>query len=124
MRQVDFARHLRRNPTDAERALWRQLRLRQLNGHKFRRQYAIKDFIIDFVCVERKLAVELDGSQHAMQSDYDIARTSVLEAQGYRVLRFWNNELFEGMESVLEVILAALEEPPSRPSPWQGEGGT
>ena len=83
--------------------------MRQMNGHKFRRQYAIKDFIIDFVCIERKLAVELDGSQHAMQSEYDAARTGTLEAQGYRVLRFWNNEVFEEMESVLEVILAALE---------------
>jgi very-short-patch-repair endonuclease len=117
MSQLDFARHLRQNPTDAERALWCHLRMRQLSGHKFRRQYAIQNFIIDFVCIERRLAIELDGSQHFSQSDYDAARTGILEAQGYRVLRFWNNELFENMEGVLEVILAALEENKDNPHP-------
>lgn len=92
--------------------------MRQLNGHKFRRQYGIKEFIVDFVCIERKLAVELDGSQHSVQSEYDAARTAALGEQGYRVVRFWNNEIFEYMEGVLEVIFAALdEETPSPPSP-------
>ena len=118
--QRDFARHLRSNLTDAERALWRHLRQRQLNNHKFRRQHAVGEYIVDFACVERKLAVELDGSQHMKMTSYDTTRTSALEAQGYRVLRFWNNDVFANMNGILEVILAALEAgpgPPSRPSP-------
>ena len=114
--QGDFARQLRGNPTDAERTLWRQLRLRQLNGHKFRRQHAVGAYIVDFACVERKLAVELDGSQHAKMINYDATRTIALEAQGYRVLRFWNNDVFGNMNGILTVILAALEAThPSQP---------
>lgn len=121
--QRDFARQLRGNPTDAERALWRHLRHRQLHGQKFRRQHAVGEYIVDFACVERKLAVELDGSQHAENAVYDATRTSALEEEGYRVLRFWNNDVFGNMNGILTVILAALEDsPPSQPSPCEGEG--
>ena len=108
--QRDFARQLRSNATDAERAMWRQLRQRQLNGHKFRRQHAVGEYIVDFACVERKLAVELDGSQHMTNTSYDTTRTNALEEQGYRVLRFWNNDVFGNMDGILTIILAALED--------------
>ncbi len=116
--QRDFARQLRSNLTDSERLLWRHVRLRQLHGHKFRRQYVVSGYIVDFACVERKLVVEVDGGQHAERRAYDTDRTARIEAQGFHVLRFWNNEVLGNIEGVLEVILAALEErPPSRPSP-------
>jgi very-short-patch-repair endonuclease len=83
------ARDLRNNTTDAERALWRVLRGRQLQGFRFRRQVPIGGFIADFVCPQAKLIIELDGGQHAERSEYDAARTSRLEAMGYRVLRYW-----------------------------------
>lgn len=105
----DFARQLRAKATDAERILWRQLRHRQLNGHKFRRQHVVGTYIVDFACVERRLAVEVDGGQHAQMTAYDAVRTKALEEQGYRVLRFWDNDVFGNMEGILAVILAALE---------------
>ena len=105
----DFVRHLRGNPTDAERLLWRHLRLRQMQGYKFRRQHPVDDYIVDFACVERKLAIELDGGQHAEKKDYDIHRTNILKAHGYQVLRFWNIDLFTNLEEVLTKILAPLE---------------
>lgn len=115
--QLKNARHLRKNLTDAEQHLWRHLRLRQIEEHKFRRQHPIGNYIADFVCIERKLIVEVDGGQHAEQLDYDAARTAWLEAQGYRVLRFWNNEVLQNIEGVVTVIRAALGkdtvEPPS-----------
>ncbi|HEV2538983.1 MAG TPA: endonuclease domain-containing protein [Frateuria sp.] len=116
---VDRARGLRLGMTDAEQALWYRLRNRQLDGCKFRRQHEIDRYVVDFVCTERMLVVELDGSQHLAQEDYDQARTSYLESKGYRVLRFWNNDLLTNIESVLEVLVEALASPiPSpRPSP-------
>jgi len=111
------ARHLRKNLTDAEQQLWRHLRLRQIDAHKFRRQHPIGNYIADFVCIERKLIVEVDGGQHADQLGYDAARTAWLEAAGYRVLRFWNNEVLENIEGVVERVREALvmdaAEPPS-----------
>lgn len=122
--QREFVRHLRGNPTDAERKLWRFLRMRQMNGNKFRRQHAVGEYIVDFACVERKLAVELDGSQHAEKPGYDANRTKFLEAHGYCVLRFWNNDVFVNLNGVLTVILAALEGPlhPHPGLPPEGEG--
>ena len=110
--QRDFARYLRSNSTDAERAVWQRLRQRQINSHKFRRQHAVGKYIVDFVCVECKLVVELDGGQHAEKTSYDTNRTITLEAQGYRVLRFWNNDVFGNMDGILTTILAALEATP------------
>ena len=118
-------RWLRNAPTDAEHRLWQRLRGRQIEDCKFRRQHPYGDFILDFVCLERQTVVELDGSQHAESSDRDAARTLALEAAGFRVLRFWNNEVFENIEGVLEAIRQCLESPatPSPPNPpLEGEG--
>ena len=109
--------------TDAERRLWQQLRARQLGGFKFRRQQPVGPFIADFVCVERMLVVELDGSQH-LDSGSDRRRDAWFAREGYRVLRFWNNEALGRTGVVLEVILAALASggPHPSPPPQAGEG--
>ena len=122
--KVEFARTLRRGMTDAEQRLWKHLRLRNINGFKFRRQHDIGQFIVDFVCIEKRLVVEIDGGQHADAEAYDSARTQYLEGEGFQVLRFWNNEVLEKTNDVLEVIWKALHggQPPSQPSPWKGEG--
>ena len=88
----DFARGLRRRQTDAERRLWARLRDRRLLGAKFARQVPIGSYVVDFCCRERKLIVELDGGQHAAHADHDAGRTAFLQALGYRVLRFWDND--------------------------------
>jgi very-short-patch-repair endonuclease len=121
---VDRARGLRLGMTDAEQALWYRLRNRQLEGCKFRRQHPIDRYVVDFVCTERWLVVELDGGQHFDQQDYDDARTRYLQTNGYRVLRFWNNDVLTNIESVLEVVMECLASPgPSpQPSPRRGEG--
>ncbi|TCT21617.1 endonuclease domain-containing protein [Thermomonas haemolytica] len=93
---------MRRAATDAERVLWRRLRAGQLDGLKFRRQHPIPPYIADFCCVELKLVVELDGGQHA--ADADVVRTRRLEAQGWNVLRFWDNAVLSNVESVVEAI--------------------
>lgn len=103
-----FARQLRRQMTEAEASLWHHLRNRMLMGCKFRRQHPIGPYIVDFACIERKLVIELDGSQHA-DSVSDSARTNWIQANGYRVLRFWNNEALRQQQVVLAVILEALE---------------
>lgn len=95
--------------TDAEASLWHHLRNRALMGCKFRRQHPVGPYIVDFVCVERKLAVELDGGQHADDSGEE-SRTRCVQANGYRVLRFWNNDALLRQQVVLAVILEALEE--------------
>ena len=109
MRQ-STARKLRKHPTDAERLLWRHLRLRQLGGYKFRRQQPLGPYIIDFVCLEQRLCVEVDGGQHAEQAEGDAQRTAWLEAEGFRVLRFWNTEVLQETVAVKEVIRAALDD--------------
>ncbi|EIM00488.1 endonuclease domain-containing protein [Rhodanobacter denitrificans] len=121
---VDRARGLRQAMTDAEQKLWFHLRNRKLNGHKFRRQHEIDHYIVDFVCSEAMLIVELDGGQHAEQVGYDERRTRYLQAKGYRVLRFWNNEALMNIESVLGVILEVVASPAPHPSPLPaGERG-
>jgi very-short-patch-repair endonuclease len=114
-RLQSFSKQLRRNETDAERKLWSLLRSRQLDGYKFRRQEVIGPFIVDFCCFDRRLVVELDGGQHAEQIEEDAQRTSELNRRGFRVLRFWDDEVLQKTESVLEVILRALKEPPPSP---------
>ena len=104
----EFARNLRANSTDAERRLWANLRGRRLAGFKFRRQQPLGPYIVDFVCVERKLIVEADGGQHGDRRQYDDARSEYLERGGYRVLRFWNNDILLQTDAVLEVILKGL----------------
>ena len=103
------ARVLRKNLTDAEQRLWTILRRRQVAGVKFRRQQPIGEFIVDFVCFERRVIVEVDGGQHAEQFHYDDARTRWLEDRGYRVLRFWNNDVLANTEAVAQVIFDAVE---------------
>ena len=100
--------------TDAERRLWSLLRNRQLDGHKFRRQHPIGTFVADFVCIEHRLIVELDGGQHA-DSAYDARRTTWLEGQGWRVIRFWNNDFLTATEGALEVTRQALTDVPHPP---------
>lgn len=122
---VDQARGLRRVMTDAEQRLWRHLRNRQMLGWKFRRQHEISYYIVDFVCTEAMLIIELDGGQHADQMVYDERRTQQLQAMGYRVLRFWNNDALVNIESVLTVILDALASPAPHPNPLPaGERGS
>lgn len=98
---------MRREPTEAEKALWRALKSRQLSAYKFRRQHPINRYIVDFVCLESMLVVELDGGQHATQQRRDEVRTRALEALGYRVLRFWDNDVLANTEGVLTRIIEA-----------------
>jgi len=106
-----FARTLRKDPTPPERALWQRLRRRQLAGFKFRRQHSVGPYICDFACLEASVVVELDGSQHVEQSNYDTRRDAFLRARGFRVLRFWNNDVLVRTEVVLETIYEALRRP-------------
>jgi len=102
------ARALRRNPTEAERRLWSRLRHGQLDGFRFRRQVPLGPYIADFACLSARLIVEVDGGQHASRSEQDGRRTTWLESSGFRVVRFWNHEVFTT--------------PPPQPSPTRGEG--
>jgi very-short-patch-repair endonuclease len=101
-------RQLRKNPTEAERALWKHLRLRQIGGCKFRRQQPIGKYIVDFVCLEKRLVIEVDGGQHSEQVSYDMERDAWLEKQGFRILRFWDNQVLKETDSVKEMIIGAL----------------
>lgn len=115
------ARALRKNPTDAERALWNGLRFWQIGGHKFRRQQPIGDYIVDFVCLEKKIIIEVDGGQHAEQEEYDGARDAWLRDKGYSVLRFWNNDVLHNLDGVKDSISQALGTTPFlSPSPQGG----
>jgi len=104
-----WARELRKAPTAAERSLWKHLRLRQLDGYKFRRQQSIGLYIVDFVCFEKRLIIEVDGGQHSQQMVHDSERTAWLADQGFGVLRFWNNEVLDTPEAVKAAILEALK---------------
>lgn len=120
------SRRLRRQQTEAETRLWSRLRAKRLHGLKFRRQVPIGNYIADFVCPGAKLVVEVDGSQHADDSGYDARRTEFLEREGYRVLRFWNNEVLAETDSVIEKIAAVatapLPGPAGRSLSPEGEG--
>ena len=105
---VERARALRISQTEAEAKLWRALRNRQLDGFKFRRQVPIDRYIADFACVDAKLVVELDGGQHTEAVEYDAERTKVLQACGFEVLRFWNGELADNFDGVMETIRRSL----------------
>ncbi len=106
------ARKLRVDQTEAEARLWLKLRGRRLVDAKFRRQTPIGHYIVDFMCFEAKLIVELDGGQHAVNSVADDERTAWLEGQGFRVLRFWNNDVLDNIEGVVERILMGLSGEP------------
>jgi very-short-patch-repair endonuclease len=103
-------RTLRNEMTDAERALWAALRGRQFSGLKFRRQHPFGDFILDFVCLAHKLVIEVDGSQHDKSKEYDDLRTKRLGTAGFRVLRFWNNDVLQEIEAVKERIWQVVQD--------------
>jgi very-short-patch-repair endonuclease len=98
------AGELRKNQTEAEAKLWSHLRAHRMAEVQFRRQHAIGNYVVDFCSPRRKLIIELDGSQHLDQADYDATRTEYLQERGYRVLRFWNHDITKNMEDVLNVI--------------------
>jgi very-short-patch-repair endonuclease len=106
---ISNARRMRHEPTDAESKFWSAVRGRRFAGYKFRRQYPVGRYIADFVCLEHHLIIELDGEQHGLQETYDAERTTFLEAQGFRVLRYPNDEFLKHPNDILDGILLALE---------------
>ena len=108
---VPVARKLRKRLTDAERRIWSRLRLRQLDGLKFRRQAPLGPYVVDFVCFEQKLIVEVDGSQHAVVTRQERERAAWLESQGFRIVRIWNNDALQNTDGVVEHILRCLALP-------------
>ena len=114
-----FARNMRAAPTDAEAILWRQLRAHRFAGFKFKRQQPIGNYIVDFVCFEAKVIIEVDGGQHN-GSDADMERDAWLESQGFLVLRFWNNDVLRNLDGVLARILEVVVPSPSVPPPPGG----
>ena len=117
IRSGKLQRTLRDNMSEAEQALWHHLRGRQIHGLKFRRQHPSGDYILDLVCLENKLVIEEDGGQHGEQARYDENRTQILQAAGFCVLRFWNNEVLKEIESVKEKIWLAVQEVRPHPPP-------
>lgn len=115
------AKTLRANQTEAERRLWYHLRAHRFMGLKFKRQKPMGRYIVDFICEGRRLIIEIDGGQHAEQEGYDRHRDAWLRSQGYMVLRFWNNEVMQELEAVLEQIRSTLTLSPA-PLPLAGEG--
>jgi very-short-patch-repair endonuclease len=112
------ARSLRSGMTDVERLLWQAIRGKQVNANRFRRQHPIGPYIADFACIEQKLVIELDGGQHQDQLVQDDRRTDYLQALGWHVLRFWNNEVVNNLDEVLSTIAEHMNHaPPSSPSP-------
>jgi len=106
--RLRYARRMRRLPTDAEMRLWRNFRAGRLAGYKFRRQQPIGRYIVDFVCFEKRLVIEVDGGQHLDAQLSDASRTKWLESEGFQVLRFWNDDVLLRTHSVLEAVLRAL----------------
>lgn len=119
---ISFARNLRKNQTDAENALWAVLRSRQFLDLKFKRQHPVPPYTVDFVCLENKLVVEIYGGQHAEDIDYDLARTDYLQSLGFKVVRFWNNEVLSNLDGTLEALKEHISSPSPQPSPQRGEG--
>ncbi|MFQ3574490.1 MAG: endonuclease domain-containing protein [Thermodesulfovibrionales bacterium] len=118
-KSTDLAKNLRKRATDVEQLLWSRLRARRYEGMKFRRQHPIGKYIVDFVCLERKLIIELDGGQHAVPEETlkDKQRDAWLEKEGYTIMRFWNNEVLTNIDGVLEAIRERLYRTPSPQSP-------
>lgn len=119
------ARGLRKSKTDAERKIWQLLRSRNLNDAKFRRQHPLGPYIVDFICINEKLIIEVDGSQHQQQQSYDAQRTTFLEQAGYRVIRFWDNDVLLQTENVMQAIYDRLVAPHPNPLPTKvGRGNS
>ncbi|AIL65825.1 hypothetical protein NOVO_07430 [Rickettsiales bacterium Ac37b] len=109
----NFQKFLRKNTTSEERILWYYLRDRRFYDFKFRRQHIIKNYIVDFICLSHKIVIELDGGHHSYQQNYDNKRDSLIKAEGFKILRFWNNEIKDNVEGVLETLhLTLLSIPP------------
>ena len=123
MEQREFARQLRHHMTESEARLWRHLRAHRLYGEKFRRQQPVGPYVVDFVHFGARLIVEADGGQHN-DAPRDERRDAWLQAQGFKVMRFWNNEIMNNLDGVLVSVMAALTEAPLSPgpSPARGEG--
>lgn len=120
-----LSKNLRKNLTKAEIKIWRHLKNRAMAGFKFRRQCPIGPYIVDFVCLEKMVVIEIDGGQHADQLKKDARRTAYLKSRGFEVLRFWNNEVLVDTDVVLSTILTVLVNSPSSPTLLpKGEGGT
>jgi very-short-patch-repair endonuclease len=117
---IPAAKTLRKNSTDAENLLWRRLRAGRLRNLKFRRQVPIGNYVADFVCIESKIVIECDGGQH-MESSSDTTRDTAIGKLGFKVLRFWNNDILKNIDGVLEVILDECTSPHPGPLP-KGEG--
>ncbi|MEE9559100.1 MAG: endonuclease domain-containing protein [Candidatus Brocadiales bacterium] len=116
------AKNLRKRPTDAERLLWKHLRSKRFEGLKFRRQHPIGNYVVDFACLEKQIVIEVDGGQHTIEKNKDEERDRWLEKEGYKVLRFWNNEVLTNVEGVSEVVKSnCLSHPPLTP-PLKGGG--
>lgn len=119
---TSIAKILRKKSTDTENLLWRHLRAKQMEGLKFRRQEAIGKYIVDFACYEKRIVIEVDGGQHSMMENEDNTRDQWLKDEGFKVLRFWNNEVLTNIEGILEVIRGTcLDHPPLAP-PIKGGG--
>jgi very-short-patch-repair endonuclease len=103
------AKQLHRNMTPAEVKLWARLRAHRLEGVHFRNQHAIGNYVVDFCAPRKKLIIELDGSQHLEQEGYDAERTRYLESKGYKLIRFWNNDVMKDIDSVIRAIMDAIE---------------
>jgi very-short-patch-repair endonuclease len=103
-----YAKQLHRDMTPAEVKLWSRLRAHRLEGVHFRNQHAIGNYVVDFCAPRKKLVIELDGSQHLEQVEYDAERTRYLESKGYRVIRFWNNDVMKNIEHVIRAIIEAM----------------
>lgn len=121
MTNTAYARRLRKNMTEAEQRLWRHLRQKQLEGFKFRRQCPIGPYIVDFVCLEAMLVVEIDDGHHSYQTQADAECADWLSGQGYRVFRFWNHEVLQQTENILQAILGNATQTPSKPSATGGQ---
>jgi very-short-patch-repair endonuclease len=121
VRGSDRARELRQRQTDAEARLWWYLRVRRLGGFKFRRQCPCGRYIVDFICVERRVVIEIDGGQHATQRKHDQYRATELESLGLSLFRYWNDDVLVRTEAVLQDILARLSAPHPSPLPARGE---
>jgi len=106
---TSLAKRLRKQPTQSEQTLWQHLRLKQMAGLRFRRQQLIGDYVVDFVCFEKRLVIEVDGGQHSPERDQ--FRDRWLNGNGFKVLRFWNNEVLNNISGVLEVIKEAVSPP-------------
>jgi len=122
---LEYARQLRKHSTLMEAKLWHQLKSRQVSGLKFRRQCPVGPYIVDFVSFEKMLVIEVDGSQHALQREYDEIRTQFLNSLGYKVIRFWNNEVQNQFDAVMEKIFQCCHDvlTPLTPTPLpEGEG--